>query len=126
MNGSSEAKTRTLLAEAQSQHEAKVSNLNSRIRQLEKERDQTEADMSKSLQDRLREVERMRQQISQKDADYAESVRTRQEREARIEEAEDANREMENRLKGLEHLVETMRAEMTKANETEVGGSSVD
>lgn len=115
-----DANTRRLLSEAEARHESKIRELATRAKQLEKERQETEEEMGKNLQDRMREVERMRQQISQKDLDYAEAMRSRGVRDDKIEETEAKTRELLNKLSAAEALAEHLTNETTTATRAEV------
>lgn len=112
--------TRRLLLEAEARHDAKVRDLEVRAKGLEKERQETEEEMGRNLQERLREVERMRQQIVQKDIDYAESVQSRQLRDAKIAETETQNRALETKLKGMDGILADLRDELEKSSQAEV------
>lgn len=118
-----DSNVRRLLAEAEQRHEAKVRDLEARARQLEKDRGETEEEMGRNLQERLKEVERMRGQLAQKDVDYAESVHSSRQREARIEEGEAERRELAARLKSVEALLATVREDAEKSAKAEVGSS---
>ncbi|GAA6060140.1 hypothetical protein JCM10212_001437 [Sporobolomyces blumeae] len=110
-----DSNARKLLAEAEARHEARVRDLEARARQLEKDRHETEEEMGKNMQDRLKEVERMRALLAQKDLDYAESVQNSQKREATIAEAEKAKADLEKRLKNLEEMLQSVKADADKA-----------
>ncbi|KAL8276403.1 hypothetical protein RQP46_011201 [Phenoliferia psychrophenolica] len=112
--------TRRLLVEAEARHEAKIRDLAARAQQLERDRAETEDEMARNLQDRLREVERMRGQIVQKDLDYAESVHSRQQREARIEELEKDRRELVTKLSGMEDVLTDLREDAAKYAKAEI------
>jgi chromosome segregation ATPase len=115
-----EGNTRRLLAEAEARHVAKVRDLEALSKQLQKDRRETEDEMGRNLQERLKEVERLRAALAKKDVDYAESVQNSQKREKRIEEAEKARSELEKRLKSVEGALETVRDEATTAQQAEV------
>ncbi|KAM0755344.1 hypothetical protein T439DRAFT_337853 [Meredithblackwellia eburnea MCA 4105] len=97
--------TRRLLLEAETRHETRIREMEAKARQLERDRKESEEEMGKNLQDRLREVERMRQQIAQKDIDYAESVHSSQQRDAKIEEAEKEKKSLLAKLAALETVL---------------------
>jgi chromosome segregation ATPase len=115
-----EGNTRRLLAEAEARHVAKVRDLESLAKQLQKDRRETEDEMGRNLQERLKEVERLRAALAKKDVDYAESVQSSQKRELRIEEAEKARGELEKRLKKVEAALEQVRDEAETAKQAEV------
>lgn len=115
--------TRRLLLEAEARHDTKVRDLEVRAKGLEKERQETEEEMGRNLQDRLREVERMRQEIVQKDIDYAESVQSRELRDAKIAEAETQKRALETKLLGMDAILADLREELQKSSQAEVSRS---
>lgn len=111
---------RRLLAEAEVRHEAKVRDLEARAQQLEKDRQETEEEMGRNLQERLREVEKMRASLAQKDVDYAESVHSSRQREQRIEEGEVARRELQARLKSVEAMLASVKEDAERSAKAEV------
>ncbi|KAL7341974.1 hypothetical protein BJY59DRAFT_31307 [Rhodotorula toruloides] len=106
-----EGTTRRLLEEAEARHAIKVRDLEARAAQLEKDRRETEDEMGRNLQERLKEVERLRAALAQKDVDFAESVQNRQKREKEIEEAQKARADLEARLKKVEAALDRVREE---------------
>lgn len=115
-----DSNTRRLLAEAEARHEAKVRDLEARAKQLEKDRLETEEEMGRNLQDRLKEVERMRASLAQKDIDYAESVHSSKMREERIEEGETVRKELLNKLKSVEAMLANVKVDADKSGQAEV------
>ena len=115
-----EITTRRLLEEAEERHSARMRDLEARARQLEKDRRETEDEMGRNLQDRLREVERLRAALAKKDVDYAESVQNTQKREKEIEAAQKARFDLEKRLKAVETSLENLREEAARAQQAEV------
>ncbi|GAA5970627.1 hypothetical protein JCM8115_000840 [Rhodotorula mucilaginosa] len=114
-----ESTTRRLLEEAEERHSARMRDLEARARQLEKDRRETEDEMGRNLQDRLREVERLRAALAKKDVDYAESVQNTQKREKEIEAAQKARFDLEKRLKAVETSLENLREEAARAQQAE-------
>lgn len=115
-----DANTRRLLGETEARHEAKLKELALRAKQLEKDRQETEAEMGSNLQERMREVERMRQEIIQKDIDYAEATRTRVDRDTKIEEAEALKQDLVSKLSAAEAMLEHSREETVRLIQMEV------
>lgn len=111
---------RRSLVEAEQRHEVKVKELEARARQLELDRHDTEAEMGRNLQDRLREVERMRSLLAQKDVDYAESVHSTRVREQRIEEGDKLRIELQARLKSVEAMLQQVKEDAQLAARAEV------
>ncbi|KAF8585573.1 hypothetical protein K439DRAFT_1409943 [Ramaria rubella] len=82
--GSSTEELARILAETEGKYEARISDLRSKMRASEKERQEAEDEWSKNLQERSRELERLRGLIDGKDREYAESIRGKAEMEERI------------------------------------------
>lgn len=116
--------TRRLLAEAEQRHEHKVRDLLARARQVEKERLEAEDEGGRQLAERLKEVERMRDAITQKDRDYATSVQSSRESEARIAQAEKRAALVEKELKEVKGLLASVKEDQAEAVQTEVSGNS--
>lgn len=111
---------RRQLAEAEVRHEARIRDLEAHNRQLEKDRIETEEELGRSLQDRLREVERMRQQIVQKDLDYAESVQSRRDRDAKLDESAKRELAANGKVSALELVLVELRKDLETSNAAEV------
>lgn len=119
-----EVNVRRLLAEAEARHESKVRDLTARARGMEKERQEAADEASKQLAERLKEVERMRETIAQKDKEYAQSVSSAKASEARIAEAERRRAEGEKELKEVRGLLASVKEDQAEAVRTEVSGSA--
>lgn len=115
-----DSSARKILAETEARYEGRVRELEARARQLEKDRREVEDEMGRNMQDRLREVERMRVTLAQKDLDYAESVQNSQKRDAQIAEGEKAKADLEKRLKNFEEMLKSVKADADKAINAEV------
>ena len=120
-----DSNARKLLAETEARYESRIRELESRAKQLEKDRQETEEEMGRNMQDRLKEVERMRAALAQKDLDYSESVQNSQKREAKIAEAEKAKTDLEKRLKNLEEMLKSVKEDADKATSAEVSFSQL-
>lgn len=120
-----ETNTRRLLLEAEARHETNVRDMEARARQSEVDRQETEEEMGRNLQDRLKEVERMRQQIVQKDVDYAESIRLQQQRDEKIQVAEAERAALNGKLEGMKTTLADLRDEILKASGAEVSPLSI-
>lgn len=119
---SSSADVTRLLSEAEARSEAKLSDLRAKIRSLEKERNEAEEEWARNLQDRLREVEKLRRIVQEKDGEYAESVRTRKEREAMIESLELKVKDKEKQINSLRAEVAEAESDKQEADNAEVSG----
>ncbi|SCV69057.1 BQ2448_2077 [Microbotryum intermedium] len=110
---------RRALADAEARHEQKVKDLETRIRELETDRIETDEEWDRNLQERLKEVERMRLAMAQKDVDYAESVHLMNERETKIEEGEKQRKELLAQLFKAERLLKALKEENEKLIQAE-------
>ena len=97
-----------LLAEAEQRSEAKMSDLRFKIRSLENERNETEEEWANKLQDRVRELEKLRRVITEKEGEYADALRDGRDKDGRAAEAEE-------RYKGLERELASLKAKMLAA-----------
>ncbi|KAK1925787.1 hypothetical protein DB88DRAFT_485114 [Papiliotrema laurentii] len=116
---SSPIEVQRLLADAEAKAEAKISDLRNKVHALEMERNEAEEEWAAKLSERVRELEKLRRVITEKEGEYAESLRSRQEKERVIEEAEAAKRAVEKEMKALRAEVEEAKANVTVAAEAE-------
>lgn len=119
-NSTSPVDVKRLLAEAEARSEARVSDLRFKIRSLENERNEAEEEWAVKLQERVRELEKLRRMVQEKESEFAESLRTRQEKEARIKEEEDLKRGLERQIKVLKATLEEAKGETMAAGDVEV------
>ena len=120
-NTTSAAEVQRLLAQAEARSEAKLSDLRFKIRSLENERNEAEEEWAAKLQERVRELEKLRRTVTEKESEFTDSVRTRREKEAMIEEQQEARRAVEREVKGLRAKVEEARGDTMVAADAEVG-----
>jgi hypothetical protein len=111
---------RRLLAEAESRSETKSRDLLSKIVQLEADRQATELEMSITLLDRTKEIEKMRKEMVVKEREWKESLGERAERESIIETGERQKKELQEKIKGLDMLALELREEVIKSSQAEV------
>lgn len=83
-----------ILSETEGKYEARISDLRSKMRILEKERHDAEDEWSKNLQERSRELERLRRLVEGKDREYAETIQSKTEMEDRLAALEADNRRL--------------------------------
>lgn len=114
-----------LLAEAESRSEAKLSDLRFKIRSLEKERNEAEEEWGAKLQERVHELEKLRRVIAEKEGEYAESLRKRDEKDARIAEGNETRKALEKEIKGLKAKIEEMKEDVEVAADGEVRPSPI-
>ena len=119
-NATSAVEVQRLLAEAEVRSEAKLADLRSKIRSLETERNEVEEEWSAKLQERLRDLEKLRRTVTEKDGEYAESLRTRKEMEVVIDQHEEVRKALERETKGLRAQIEEARGDVAVAIEAEV------
>ncbi|WVR06450.1 hypothetical protein IAU60_003481 [Kwoniella sp. DSM 27419] len=115
----SSAEVQRLLAEAEARSEAKLSDLRFKLRSLETERNEIEEEWSTKLSERVRELEKLRRQVQEKEMEYAESVRGLSERERKIEDSEEKARGLERELIKLRTRIEEGKGEVAVAAEAE-------
>lgn len=119
---SSPVEVQRLLAQAEARSEARISDLRNKIRSLESERNDAEEEWAAKLSERVRELEKLRRVISEKESESAESARTRRDKERLIDEAEEARKGVEREMKALRAEVEEAKAGVSIAAEAEVSG----
>ncbi|RXK37709.1 hypothetical protein M231_05042 [Tremella mesenterica] len=118
-SGTSAVDVQRLLAEAETRAEAKVNELRARIRALEKERNDVEEEWAAKIGERVREVEKLRRVVMEKENEYADSLRSRQEKDNAILAKEEERRQVEKEVLVLETKIEEARAEVVLAAEAE-------
>ncbi|EIW73468.1 hypothetical protein TREMEDRAFT_24935 [Tremella mesenterica DSM 1558] len=118
-SGTSAVDVQRLLAEAETKAEAKVNELRARIRALEKERNDVEEEWAAKIGERVREVEKLRRVVMEKENEYADSLRSRQEKDNAILAKEEERRQVEKEVLVLETKIEEARAEVVLAAEAE-------
>ncbi|CAH7688001.1 expressed protein [Phakopsora pachyrhizi] len=69
-----ESELERTIKDLENQYALKLSSLNDRVIQLEKERNDVEQELSGSLRERLKEIERMRAEANQKSHDYGDNL----------------------------------------------------
>ncbi len=110
-----------LLAEAQAKSEAKLSELRHQINRLERDRGEMEEESAKHLQDRAKELERLRTIIREKDDEYVEAVRGKREMDDQLARVESSKNELRVQIVELQERVEVLDAEKNKVADLEVG-----
>jgi hypothetical protein len=109
-----------LLADAEAKSEAKISDLRNKILSLEGERNDAEEEWAAKLSERVRELEKLRRVIAEKESESVDSLRTRRDKERLIEEAEEARKGVEREMKALRAEVDEARSSVVLAAEAEV------
>jgi chromosome segregation ATPase len=109
-----------LLAEADAKAEAKMSDLRFRIRTLESERNELEEEWAQKVQERVREVERVRRGVLEKENEVNEEKRRYMELEAKLAAAEESRRVVEREVKALKARMEEDQEGVIAAEDAEV------
>jgi chromosome segregation ATPase len=119
-NSTSAAEVQRVLAEAEARAEAKLSDLRFKIRSLENERNELEEDWANKLQERVRELEKLRRVITEKESEYSESLRSTRDKDDQIKAVEEQKRVLERELIAMEAKVNEVRGDVTLSAEAEV------
>jgi hypothetical protein len=109
-----------LIADSEAKAEAKVSELRTKLRSLEKERDEAESEWSRNLQSSGREVERLRKELGNVERAWKEEVKVLKERSgerARVEEMEAEVKRLKIDKAGLEAHGRDLTKEVRRAEE---------
>jgi len=120
---SSPVEVQRLLAEAEAKAESRISDLRNKIRSLETERNDAEEEWAAKLGERVRELEKLRRIIMEKESDYAESQRMKRDHDKSMEEAEEAKRGVEREMKALRAEVEAAKLDTATAADAEVSST---
>jgi predicted nuclease with TOPRIM domain len=87
---------------------------------LENERNDAEEEWANKLQERVRESEKLRRAMAEKDTEYNDVLRTSREREEQAEEAEGRRKGLERELNALKAKVEEAKGDMSTSADAEV------
>ncbi|OXG18747.1 hypothetical protein C366_02856 [Cryptococcus neoformans Tu401-1] len=117
--GTSPMEIQRLLAESESRAESKLSDLRARIRSLECERNELEEEWAAKMQERVKELEKMRRVLLDKEKEHARSLEGLRERESRIQEVEQKTRELEAEISRMKLRVEEVEGDKAVASESE-------
>lgn len=118
-SGTSAAEVARLLADAESRAEQRVQDMRARVRTLERERNELEEDWASKLAQRVKELETLRQTLSDKEAEVASAAASRRDRDARIDSQDAEKRELERQMVELRAAVDEAHAEVSVAAEAE-------
>ncbi|WVQ96616.1 hypothetical protein IAU59_003721 [Kwoniella sp. CBS 9459] len=117
--GASSSEVQRLLSEAEARSESKLSDLRFKIRSLETERNEIEEEWATKLGERVRELEKLRRQVQEKEMEYAESIRSIEDRERRIQDSDERARGLERELIRLKTKIEEGKGDVAVALEAE-------
>lgn len=116
----SSVEVQRLLADAEARAESRISDLRNKIRSLETERNDAEEEWAAKLSERVRELEKLRRAVTEKESEFAESVRSKKEGERVMEEAEEARKAVDKQMRALRTELEEAKSNVTLAAEAEV------
>lgn len=119
-SGSSADELARILSETEGKYEARISDLKSKMRALEKERHEAEDEWSKNLQERSRELERLRSLVQGKDREYAESIRSKSKMEDRLVELEAENRRLKAQTEAENGILLGLQQDIERLKDAEV------
>ncbi|KAG8920466.1 hypothetical protein FRC02_000888 [Tulasnella sp. 418] len=108
-----------LLSETEGRYEARLSDLRSKIRALEKERTESEEDWEKRISERGKEIERLRKTIAEKDESVKERQRSWEVSEEKIGKLERLVKETVLVRDELKEQLQALKIELNKARESE-------
>lgn len=111
-----------LLAEAEQRSEAKISDLRFKIRSLENERNDAEEEWALKLQERVRELEKLRRAVTEKEGEYADALRESKDKDGRAVEAEERYKGLERELAGLKAKMLAAEGDTAASADAEVRG----
>lgn len=109
-----------ILSETESKYETKISELRQKLRALEKDRQEVEDEWSKNLQERNRELERLRGIVGGKDKEYANSISTKNAMEEQIEALKADNRKLRLQGEAEHNILLGLQKDIQWLNDSEV------
>lgn len=121
LSGAGPMEIQRLLAESESRAESKLSDLRARIRSLECERNELEEEWAGKMQERVKELEKMRRVLLDKEKEHARSLEGLRQRESRIQEVEQKTRDLEAEISKMKLRMEEVEGDKAVAAESEVG-----
>lgn len=121
LSGAGPMEIQRLLAESESRAESKLSDLRARIRSLECERNELEEEWAGKMQERVKELEKMRRVLLDKEKEHARSLEGLRQRESRIQEVEQKTRDLEAEISKMKLRMEEVEGDKAGAAESEVG-----
>lgn len=121
LSGAGPMEIQRLLAESESRAESKLSDLRARIRSLECERNELEEEWAGKMQERVKELEKMRRVLLDKEKEHARSLEGLRQRESRIQEVEQKTRDLEAEISKMKLRMEQVEGDKAVAAESEVG-----
>ncbi|KAG8903842.1 hypothetical protein FRB99_002657 [Tulasnella sp. 403] len=115
----SPAELARLLSEAEGKYEARLSDLRSKIRILEKERNESEEEWAKNVAERGKEIERLKKVMGEREQEWKLKASAWEESETRIGVLENGVRELKIEKETVGEAVEKFRREVERLKEVE-------
>lgn len=109
-----------ILSETENRHELKLSEIRGRVRGLEKERQEAEDEWSRNLQERSRELERLRDLLDSKEKAYSEFLRTKADMQNRIAELQTENRKLQLQKETEDGILAGLQEDIQSLKEAQV------
>lgn len=110
-----------LMAEAEGRSEAKMSDLRHKIRSLEAERNEAEEEWAHKLQERVRELDKLRREVKERADEYEDLLRNGKEKDGRVGEAEERCKMLERELSMLKAKMQEAEGDNAISADAEVG-----
>ncbi|KDQ11608.1 hypothetical protein BOTBODRAFT_114193 [Botryobasidium botryosum FD-172 SS1] len=117
--GVSHAEVARLISDAESKYEARLAELRTKIRVLERERVEAEEEWSKGLHSRSKEVERLRRELKEKEGEWKEEMRSAERRDEKVRELERALVRKDEEKERDRAERDSIRADLERAKEAE-------
>lgn len=114
-----------LVAEVESKYEARIADLRERMRILDKERADAEEEWAKNMQERSRDVDRLRAQLGEKEREHREEVTNRAEREEKVGRLEERLKVVLEEKAATVREAQNAKATAERAKQAEVSPLSV-
>lgn len=109
-----------ILSETENRYELRLSEVRGRVRGLEKERQEAEDEWSRNLQERGRELERLRGLLDSKDKEYSEFLRTKADMQNRIGELQTENRKLQLQKQAEDGILAGLQNDIQWLKESQV------
>lgn len=119
-SGPSPAEMQRVVAEAEARAESKLGELRSRIRSLEKDRNELEEEWGTKVQERVRESESLKRRIQEMEQEHDDSLCKVRDADARVRQGEQGQRVLEKEINGLRAQLEEKSEDVATAQEAEV------
>ncbi|GJJ08777.1 hypothetical protein Clacol_002996 [Clathrus columnatus] len=109
-----------ILSETENRYELKLSEVRTRVRRLEKERQEAEDEWSRNLQERSRELERLRTLLNSKESEYSEFIRMKAEMQDQILQLQTENRKLQLQKEVEDDVLTSLQKDIQRLKEIQV------